>query len=422
MTKPDWQARAVAVGGTPSTVTPVSHYDLVIVGGGIVGLTLACALQQSGLRLALVEAKADAVAIARGQAYAISLLSSQIFQGLGLWHQIQPHVATFRQIRLSDSHYPKAVDFLPQDLGMPALGHVAEHRTLLQVLQDALEHSDDVDWFCPARVTGVTYRLDQAEVTIESETGRQTLQTQLVVAADGARSWLRHQAGINVHGWQYWQSCIVTTVQPEHPQPHIAYERFWPSGPFAILPLPGNRCRIVWTAPHGEAEALCNLSDHAFLAELQRRYGDQMGRLSLVGDRHMFPVQRLHSDRYTGHRLVLIGDAAHCCHPVGGQGLNLGIRDAAALAQVLQAAHQQGEDLGQWSVLKRYERWRRWENWLILGMTDGLNRLFSNHWWPLVLVRRLGLWGLTTIQPLKSLVLGVMTGLMGRVPELAQRP
>jgi 2-octaprenyl-6-methoxyphenol hydroxylase len=243
----------------------------------------------------------------------------------------------------------------------------------------------------------------------------------LLVAADGARSPVRQAAGIRTRGWKYWQSCITTRIKPEKPHNNIAYERFWPSGPFAILPLPDNRCNIVWTAPHEEAKALFELDDEQFLAELTRRYGTQMGRLELEGKRLMFQVQLMQSERYVLPRLALIGDAAHCCHPVGGQGLNLGIRDAAALAQVLGDAHRLGLDIGSVPVLAGYERWRKLENLTILGFTDFLDRLFSNNWLPLVAIRRLGLWVLRNIGPVKVFALRLMTGMQGRTPQLAKR-
>ena len=240
----------------------------------------------------------------------------------------------------------------------------------------------------------------------------------MVVAADGARSPLRQQAGIATRGWPYWQSCIVATIAPEKPHNHIAYERFWPSGPFAILPVPENRCRIVWTAPHAEAAALLALDDDAFMAQLHQRYGDQMGKLSLVGQRYMFPAKWMHASRYVAPRLVLVGDAAHCCHPVGGQGLNLGIRDAAALAQILRVAHQRGDDIGDLRVLRRYQGWRRHQNLASLGFTDLLNRTFSNQWVPLVQLRRLALRTMQWVPPIRILMLKFMAGLWGRSPQL----
>lgn len=396
-------------------------YDLAIVGGGIVGLTLACALKDSGLSVALIEAKPYSVAQALGQAYAVHLLSARIFQGIGVWDKILPSIATFRHVRLCDSDHPGIVEFEPEDLGTDVLGYVAEHQALLLPLQEFLQECPKVSYLCPVEVVKTQYEPSGVEIELRIGGEFRTIRTRLLVAADGARSRIRSSASINTRGWQYWQSCIVAFVKPEKPHNDTAYERFFTSGPFAILPLPGNRCRIVWTAPHEEAKALVALDDEQFLAELSRRFGDQMGRLELEGSRFVFPVQLMQSDRYILSRLALIGDAAHCCHPVGGQGLNMGIRDAAALAQVLQEAHNQGEDIGDLPVLKRYERWRKQENLTILGFTDLLDRMFSNNWLPVVVIRRLGLWMLRRVRPVKKYALQLMTGLRGRTPEVASQ-
>lgn len=405
------------------TTTPQNSfdYDLAIVGGGIIGLTLACALKDSGLSVALIEAKPYSIAAMKGQAYAVHMSSKLILEGIGIWDKILPQIETFRSVRLSDADYPGVVEFQPTDLGTDVLGYVAEHQALLTPLQEFMHQCPNVKYLCPAEVVQTGYQPDGAEISLNIEGESQTIRTRLLVAADGARSRIRSSAGIKTHGWQYWQSCIVAFVKPEKPHNNIAYERFWSSGPFAILPLPENRCRIVWTAPHEEAKALVALDDEQFLAELGRRYGDQMGQLQLDGSRFVFQVQLMQSDRYVSPRLALVGDAAHCCHPVGGQGLNMGIRDAAALAQVLQSAYNQGEDIGNLQVLKRYERWRKQENLTILGFTDLLDRVFSNNFLPLVIVRRLGLLILKQVHPVKKYALQLMTGLRGRLPQLAQR-
>jgi 2-octaprenyl-6-methoxyphenol hydroxylase len=397
------------------------EYDLVIVGGGIIGLTLAAALKDSGLRVLLIEAKVSSAAVSKGQAYAVHMLSSLIYQGIGVWDKMLPEIAKYCHVRLSDADYSEVVEFATEDIGTPELGYVAEHQALLQPLQEFVQNCPNVTYLCPAEVINTQYQKDIVTIDIKIAEQLQTVKSKLVVAADGARSPIRQAAGIKTHGWKYWQSCIVAFVKPEKPHNNTAYERFWTSGPFAILPLPGNRCRIVWTAPHEEAQALCALNDQQFLAELSRRYGDQMGKLELLGDRFIFQVQLMQSDRYVLPRLALIGDAAHNCHPVGGQGLNLGIRDAAALAQVIQAAQAVGEDIGNVKVLKRYERWRKLENLTILGFTDLLDRIFSNNFLPLVVVRRLGLWFLRRVPMLKVFMLKLMIGLKGRTPELAKR-
>jgi len=396
-------------------------YDLAIVGGSIVGATLACALKNSGLSVALIESQPQSVAVARRQAYALSILSGRIFAGIGVWDKILPQITDFRQICLSDADHNGIVQFQPTDLGTEALGYVGEHRPILSSLQEFLADCPHVSWLCPAEVVEVEYQASVAKIHLKVDGVETQLRTRLVVAADGARSRLRHAVGIGTHGWKYWQSCVTVRIKPEKSHNNTAFERFWPSGPMGVLPLPDNRCQVVWTAPHAEAKALRDLDQKEFLELLEHRTGRLLGRLELESDRLLFPVQLMQSDRYTKSRLALIGDAAHCCHPVGGQGLNMGIRDAAALAQVLQEAHQKGEDIGTMAVLNRYERWRKWENLVILAFTDTLDRMFSNNWLPVVGIRRLGLWMLRRIRPIKIYALQLMTGLRGLPPQVAQR-
>ena len=405
---------------TPSlNPLPTDDYDIAIVGGGIVGLTLACALKHSGLRIAVIEARPDSAAVMRGQAYHINLLSSRIFAGVGAWEAMRSQVNPIEQIRLSDQDYPGVVRFQLRDLQTPALGYVAEHRVVLEGLRATLAAAPTVTLLCPVEVVCTQTHADAVVLSLRQGEQTWAVRSQLLVAADGARSPIRQQAGIPTVGWQYWQSCVVAFIKPEQPHANIAYERFQADGPFAILPLPGNLCRIVWTAPKAEAERILQLPPSEFLSLLKTRYGDQMGDLELVGDRYLFPVQLMHSRQYVQPRLALIGDAAHCCHPVGGQGVNLGIRDAAALAEILLTAAQTGQDLGDRAVLRRYERWRKLENWKILAFTDFLDRCFSNNFLPLVMLRRMGLWALQHIPPIKQLALRLMVGLSDRAPQLA---
>jgi len=404
----------------PETM-PGLDYEVAIAGGGLVGLTLAAALKHSGLRVLLLEAKPESMSVARGQAYHVNLLASRILHGIGVWERMQAEVTPIHQIRLSDADDPGVVDFRLPDLGTEALGYVTEHRVLLEGLQQFVQTCENVTVLCPAELVQTDYGANAVTLMIRQGGESRSLRTKLLVAADGLRSPIRQQAGIQTQGWQYPQSCVVAFIQPEKSHRNIAYERFWSSGPFAILPLPDNLCRIVWTAPRAEAEAILAMDDADFLHQLKQRYGDQMGELSLVGDRFLFNVQLMHSHHYARSRLALVGDAAHGCHPVGGQGVNMGFRDAAALAQVITTAHQQGQDIGSLTVLQRYERWRQLENLAILGVTDVLVRLFSNNWLPLVMLRRLGLRILQTVPPMRVTALKLMTGLLGRPPKLAQQ-
>ncbi|PSN77453.1 2-octaprenyl-6-methoxyphenyl hydroxylase, partial [filamentous cyanobacterium CCP4] len=371
-------------------------------------------------RIAVIEAQTAAAAASRQRAYAFSLTSADVFKGLGLWPYIGPQICHFDKVQLSDGDYGRVVQFLPTDLGTDAVYYGAEHRVLMAALQGAIAAAANIHYLCSSTVEAIHDQGEWVVAEVSTPEGMVRVRSPLMVAADGKGSLLRQRAGIGSVGWRYRQSCVTTVLKPEHSHQNTAYERFWPSGPFAILPLPGQRCQIVWTAPHAEAEAILNLPEAEFMAELERRYGTQMGQLKRLTPPALFPVQLMQCDRYVQPRLALVGDAAHSCHPVGGQGLNMGIRDAAALAEVLTHAYQRGQNLGDVAVLRRYERWRRAENWVILTFTDLLTRTFSNQIWPVVVLRRAGLWVLGSVPLLKRLALRLMTGRLGRVPKLAR--
>lgn len=397
-------------------------YDLAIVGGGIIGNTLAVALQNSGLRVVSIESQAQSESISKSRAYVLSMLSGQIFDGLGIWNQVLPQVTQFSQIQISDADYAGVVKMYPQDLGTDTLGYAASHEVLLTALQAKLAAAENVTVMCPAQVVDVDYNDSGAEISVYIPDGGapKQIRASLVIAADGAKSSLRDRAGIATTGFNYWQSCITATIKPEKPHDNVAYERFWYAGPIGVLPLADGRCQVVWTVPHQQAEELRDLPVSEFLKELEHCTGGLLGKLELDSQRWLFPVKLMQSNQYIAPRLALIGDAAHCCHPVAGQGMNLGIRDAVALAEVLIAAHQAGEDIGSKSVLNRYAKWRKPENWVILAFTDFLDRMFSNQILPIVIVRRIGLFLLDRIPGCKYLALRLMTGLAGKIPQVAR--
>jgi 2-octaprenyl-6-methoxyphenol hydroxylase len=404
------------------TGSPQLDYDLAIVGGGIIGNTLAVALQNSGLRVVSIESEAQSVSIAKNRAYVLSMLSGRIFEGLGIWKQVLPQVTQFSQIQISDADYAGVVKMYPQDLGTETLGYAATHEVLLTELQSKLQTAPNITILCPARVMEIDYTDTGAAITIQTPDSATPTQIRasLVIAADGAKSSLREQAGIETTGWNYWQSCITATIKPEKPHQSVAYERFWYAGPIGVLPLADGRCQVVWTVPHQQAEELRDLPASEFLQKLEHCTGGLLGKLELDSQRWLFPVKLMQSKQYTAPRLALIGDAAHCCHPVAGQGMNLGIRDAAALAEILIAADRAGEDIGSNLVLKRYANWRKPENWVILAFTDFLNRMFSTRILPIAIVRRFGLFLLDRIPVFKYLALRLMTGLAGKIPQLAK--
>lgn len=392
--------------------------DIAIVGAGIVGLTLACALRDSGLNVALIEAKPYSPAIAQGQAYALHQVARQIFANMGVWDTLKPRIQPFEQVRLSDGTYPQTVEFYAQDLRTEAIGYVAEHHALAQTLRETLVQSSHIQWFCPRWVSDFQIEGDRAQLVLTDPNAlpdspsTQILHSSLVVAADGGNSPLRQNVGIQTQGWPYWQSCVVATLKLARPHPAIAYERFWPTGPLGVLPLTGDRYRIVWTLPHAQAQETLGLDDPTFLAKLIPHLDPTMTDVTLDGKRFLFPTRLMHTQSYWSDRLVLVGDAAHTCHPVGGQGLNLGLRDVMTLAKALISAQQQGQDLGNNTVLQTYHRRRTWENWLTLAFTDFLNRLFSNHFVGTVGLRRVGLHLLQSFPPLKQISLQFMAGIL----------
>lgn len=406
----------------PTSPSPSLDYDLAIVGGGIVGNTLALALQHSGLRVVLIEAQQESISVAKGRAYVLSMLSGQIFAGLGIWERVLPQICQFREIQISDADYGGVVKLYPQDLGTEVLGYAATHEVLLTALQSAIQRAENMTILCPAQVVAVVNRDGYSEITVQTaDAPQQKIRTRLTIGADGSQSPLRQRAGINTLGWNYWQSCVTATIKPEKPHGNVAYERFWYAGPIGVIPLADGCCQVVWTVPHQEAQELQDLPLTEFLERLEHRTGGLLGKLELVGQRWLFPVKLMQSQDYIRERLALVGDAAHCCHPVTGQGMNLGIRDAAALAEILIAARDRGEDIGSLEVLKRYERWRKPENGFILAVTDFLDRLFSNRVLPLVSIRRVGLFILDRVRPFKHIALRVMTGLAGKLPQLARK-
>ena len=398
---------------------PAIHCDVAIVGGGIVGLTLAAALKSSGLKVVIVDASPRQAGLRRRRAYAVTLMSGRILSGLGIWPTVLPQVTTFNTIRLADATCPTILDLQPGDLGTTELGYVAEHGVLVSALHQHLTDMEHLIWWDTTTLTDAHHHHSGVTLFVQRDGQPRRIEAKVLIAADGARSPIRQRTQIKTDGWKYWQSCVTAVIRPEHDHGNIAREHFWPSGPFATLPLPGNRCQIVLTAPHQEAQRYMAMTDDEFLAVLDERYGHQLGQLELLTPRQLFPVQLMHSRQYIRSRLALVGDAAHCCHPVGGQGMNLGIRDAAALAQVLTTAHQRGQDIGSTAVLKQYERWRWWENLAILAFTDALDRSFSTDWFAIRVLRRLMLRLMKRIGILKRVALWLMTGGLGRSPRLA---
>jgi len=392
--------------------------DVLVIGGGLVGGPLACALAGAGLKVVVVDGETPQAALAPtfdGRASAVALAPQRMLAAIGLWPEIEPFAAPIKQIRVSDGASPLFLHYDHQELGDEPLGWIVENRALRQAIQTGLKAGETVRWIAPAKAVKVTRGAERVEALLQD--GRR-IEAALAVAADGRASPLRQAAGIDVTSWTYAQTAIVCTLQHEKPHFDTAQEHFLPAGPFAILPLTGNRSSVVWTEKSHLAGAILAQNDADFQRELESRFGDYLGRLSLEGPRFSYPLSLQMANSYTAQRLALIGDAAHAMHPVAGQGMNMGLRDVAALAELLVDAKRLGQDLGDAQILSRYERWRRFDNLLMLGLTDSLVRLFSNDVAPVKWARNLGMAAVNRLPPLKHFFMRHAMGLVGELPRL----
>jgi 2-octaprenyl-6-methoxyphenol hydroxylase len=397
--------------------------DVLIVGGGMVGLALASALASGGMTSAVVDRTApDAMLDADfdGRTVAIARGSQRLLKTIGLWDAMAPAAAAILEIRVSDGGAPLFLHYDHRDVGDHPLGYIIENRMVRRALIGLLPDRPAISVLAPARITALARNPDRVTATLED--GRR-IEAALVVGADGRNSWTRQQADIRVTEWAYSQKGLVCTVTHERPHRGIAHERFLPAGPFAILPMTddpdaGHRSSIVWTERGELAPALLALDDAAFTAEVARRFGDFYGELKVVGPRWSYPLGLLHAERYLDLRLALVGDAAHAVHPIAGQGFNLGLRDVAALAEVLVDARRLGLDFGDAATLDRYQRWRRFDNVALAMAMDGLNRLFSNDFGPVRLARDVGLAAVNRLVPLKRVFMRHAMGVVGDLPRL----
>ena len=392
----------------------------MIAGGGFAGLSLAIALKQS-LGDAFSVIVADPTLGRTGgddlRASAIAAAARRMFETIGAWDAVAANAQPILDMVVTDSKLKDAVRpaFLTFDgdiePGEP-FAHMIENGPLNAALAEKAKEAGVA--LRAAAVQGFVTHADHIVATLDDG----AVTARLLVAADGARSRLREQAGITTHGWNYGQSAIVTTVAHERDHNGRAEEHFLPAGPFAILPLKGRRASLVWTEAADEAKRIVALPDDAFHAELERRFGLHLGEIGVVGPRRAYPLGLHVARSFIAERLALIGDAAHVIHPIAGQGLNMGLRDGAALAEAIVDAARLGLDIGGADVIERYQRWRRFDTMAMGVATDGLNRLFSNESDALRIVRDVGLGLVDRMPALKSFFIREAAGVTGDVPKL----
>lgn len=397
--------------------------DVIILGGGLVGATLGVGLAAHGLNAIIIDPADPAVTLAPGfdgRASAVASASGRMLDAIGIGARLAGKGCAIRHIRVSDGLEPGALDFI-LDADDGALGTMFENKLLRTAIHEAAVAADGVDLRMKTRATHV--ERGPAGVTVTLDTG-DVIRAPLLVAAEGRNSPTREAAGITVARWKYDHAAIIGAFHHERAHENIAFEIFYPTGPFALLPLPddeiGHRSAIVWSVKGADGPAMLKLSDRAFLAEAEKQMGGFLGKLSHASPRASYPLGFHHAARVTAERLVLVGDAAHGIHPIAGQGLNLGFRDVAALVEVLVEGKRTGLDLGDAALLARYQQWRGLDTMMVAVATDVLNRLFGVPGRTASAVRRFGISAVNRIPPLKGRFMAEARGESGELPKLLQ--
>ncbi len=387
--------------------------DVAVVGGGLVGVSVASALAMAGLAVVVVEARPASPApegAFENRVSAISRASEQMLRRLGAWQQLRAdRVGTFRSMRVWDRAGVGEVHFDSAEIGEPALGHIVENAALQHALERAAAALPGLTWLRPLALRSL--ELNDRGVVLDL--GESRVEAALVVGADGTRSRVRELAGIACTQSDYDHHAVVATVQTELGHGECAWQRFLPGGPLAFLPLPGLYSSIVWSTAPAHAARLVDMGDDEFLAHITRAFESRLGAVTWSSARASFALHRLHATDYVAERVALVGDAAHTIHPLAGQGVNLGFYDAQALSQVISQARHAGRDFWRRAVLRRYARRRRGHNALMQGTMDAFYWLFASRWQLAVTARNLGLMATDKMQPLKRLIMGAATGLEG---------
>lgn len=399
-------------------------YDIAIVGGGMIGASLAVALAGSGLRIAVIEAVSFDAAMQPSfdeRTTALSNASRRVFETLQVWPAVAANAAPIRKIHVSDQGRFGFARIDAAQQGLDALGYVVANRSLGAALWSRLTVQSEVRIFCPAEVSRVDSLPDGMELELLQAGVSSRIAARLVVAADGIHSSVRQAMGVEAEVRDYQQTAVITTVLPQRFHEYVAYERFTASGPLALLPLADGRCTLVLTLSPALAEAALGWSDADFLAELQRRFGFRLGRFLKVGRRVPYPLSLSQARRTSSGRCVIIGNAAQALHPVAGMGFNLGLRDVACLAElVVERWRAGGGDVGDAGLLSQYDAWRAADRGGIIAFTDGLVRIFSSPLASVQRLRNLGLLAFDLLPPAKAALSRLSTGAAGRVPKLAR--
>ncbi len=387
------------------------------------GATLAVALAKLPLQIAVIEAfpfRSNNQPSYDARSVALNYGSKKVFKSLAVWSELEAAASPIKKIHVSSQGQFGVTRLNAQDEGLDALGYVIENRVLGNVLLKQIEQHDNVTLICPAQLTDLSFNEDQAQVRIVQQDKSIPLNAQLIVGADGENSKVRELLDINVHKKDYQQTAIVSNVTPGKPHDNIAYERFTPEGPIAILPMTENRCSLVFTVASQASASIMELDDKDFLNELEKRFGFRTGGFSKTSKRFCYPLSLMKIDKHFKQRAVIIGNAAHALHPIAGQGFNLGVRDVASLVEVIADALRQQSDIGSSDVLALYEKARKKDQNTVARITDGLAQVFSNTLFPLTKLRSRGLLLADVIPPIKHSMAQHAMGLAGRLPRITR--
>ncbi len=400
-----------------------ARYDIVIVGGGMVGVCLACALAPSNLHIAILEFSEPQLTWPENsvdlRVSAISIASQRIFKAVGAWqHMVSARVSPYREMKVWDSNGKGKIHFDSADIGATEMGHIIENRVIRAALLKRIADYPNIDFICPASLA--SWQRDDKVVHL-TLTNDEKIQTSLLVGADGSRSQIREQADISHYGWSYHQNGVVAVVETERPHQQTAWQRFLTNGPLAFLPLADGRSSVVWSTTPATAEQLLTMTDKQFCLELSEALEERLGAVLTTTPRAAFPLRLQHAEHYVKERVALVGDAAHMIHPLAGQGANLGFLDAASLAEVIHNATQQSNDIGSLKTLRRYERWRKGGNVSMMYAMDGFKRLFSHNMSSAIWLRNTGLSLTDQCIPVKHRLMQQAMGEVGNLPRLAQQ-
>ncbi len=389
------------------------EFDIIVVGAGMIGASLACALGQLGMRVAVVdtaEPKLDWPTDSHDmRVSAITRASQNLFDSLGAWTgMMAERVSPYQKMHVWDASGSGVIDFDAAELGQPNLGHIIENRVIVKALHGVLDGLEQVEKIWPAKASSLA--VDDTAATLRLADGR-SLTARLVIGADGGRSWVREQAGIGTHGWDYDHTAVVTYVKTEKYHQDTAWQRFLPTGPLAFLPLTEGYSSIVWSTSAQQASQLVDMEPARFALQLQAAFENTLGRIESVGPRAAFALRYFETDNYIKPRLALVGDAAHMMHPLAGQGVNLGLADVRCLRDILAEAGTKRKDPGSRPVLRKYERARRADNRSVLMAMDGLKWLFSSTSPVVRLARNTGLNITNRLTPLKNAIIEEAMGI-----------